>query len=119
MYQLVYLVGRFYQLMLTKQVKPPIGYVTSFKDNPNVDGVQIDLMGGYMAAFAGISTDIHQIDGELKANWAAIVNGSIPVLPLGSLLGYPEVSLRYVFKNNTGVQPFSFGFGLGAGTYLD
>lgn len=70
-----------------------------------------------MVAYGGISTDIHKVNGELKANWAATLNGSFyaffMAMAEGDFFFDPEITLRYVFKNNTGVKPFTFGFGLG------
>lgn len=103
------------------------GFTTDFNDSSLINGLRIDVMSGkyieldaltetgWPVAFAitsaGLSTDLHLVNGKLKTNFAVLAEGQ---LVDGDVTDFatPSLDIRYVFANNTNVEPFTLSFGV-------
>jgi len=107
-----------YNFTETIAVDAKLGYHYAFDKDAAQSGIYIDVLGNYKNYVkAGLGTNLHLVDGKVKADFGVVGGLHVPFSSTtGQLLSCfsADLGVRYDFVNMTKAPAFSFEIGASA-----
>lgn len=101
-------------------VDAKLGYHYAFDKDAAQSGIYIDVLGNYKNYVkAGLGTNLHLVDGKVKADFGVVGGLHVPFSSTNAKLKLfsADLGVRYDFVNMTKAPAFSFEIGASADVY--